>query len=81
MKYLLLFLMILSVNVYGQDEIREYLFTPSDENVFVPQQVVKNGNYYELTFGERGIDDFLGLYSVALIADGEIVDSKTLIKE
>src|SRR5690606_3725659 len=57
MKYLLLFLMILSVNTYGQDEIREYLFTPSDENLFVPQQVVKNGNYYELIFGERDIDN------------------------
>src|SRR5690554_4726311 len=57
MKYLLLFLMILSVNTYGQNEIREYLFTPSDENLFVPQQVVKNGNYFELTFGERDIDN------------------------
>src|SRR5690554_2210777 len=57
MKYLLLFLMILSVNTYGQNEIREYLFTPSDENLFVPQQVVKNGNYYELIFGERDSDN------------------------
>lgn len=58
MKYLLLFLMILSVNMYGQNNVKEYLFTPSDENLFVPQQVVKNGNYFDLTFGERNIDDF-----------------------
>src|SRR5690606_34962934 len=57
MKYLLLFLMTLSVNVYGQNEIREYLFTTSDENFFVLQEVVNNGNYYELIIGEPEIDN------------------------
>src|SRR5690606_16395342 len=58
MKKTLLFLMILSVNVYGQSNVTEYLFTPlGNENLFVPQQVVKNGNYYELTFEEKGIEN------------------------
>src|SRR5690606_1557920 len=60
MNKLLLFLMILSVNIYGQtneSNVTEYLFTPLNENLFVPQQVVKNGNYYELTFEEKDIEN------------------------
>src|SRR5690606_33871870 len=60
MKKILLFLMILSVNVYGQtneSNVTEYLFTPLNENLFMPQQAVKNGNYYELTFEEKGIEN------------------------
>ena len=60
MKKILLFLMIFSVNVYGQtneSNVTEYLFTPLNENLFVPQQAVKNGNYYELTFEEKGIEN------------------------
>src|SRR5690606_2129284 len=60
MKRILLFLMILSVNVYGQtneSNVTEYLFTPLNENLFVPQQAVKNGNYYELTFEEKDIEN------------------------
>jgi len=64
MSKLLLFLMILSVNVYGSNTSQNYILDVNQEAI-----TIDVSNYP------------LGMYTVVLIADGNIVDSINLLKE
>lgn len=55
MKKLLLLLLVLSIQIYGQNT-KEYLFTPTDENLFVPLSTIEERGFYKLTFSETAID-------------------------